>query len=147
MQTIIANPLNAPGVSSRTSSVAEQFLACLARREFDAIETILAGNVWFRALLPKSLREVNTAAEAVSAMRGWFEDADDFVVLNMDSEPATNRHRILYRFLLRPEWDPEHQYVIEQVGYVRVRQGVISRIDLVCTGFVSVAEADGALLR
>jgi hypothetical protein len=47
---------------------------------------------------------------------------------------------VRYRVAERPAWVPEQWHVIAQTGYLRVRDGRISRLDLVCTGYHPVVE-------
>ena len=115
--------------------VATEFLEALGRRDFEELEMLFAPNAWFRALLPRRLHESTRATDAIEAFRGWFEGASDFRVLSVEHHPLANREIFSYRFLLRPDWAPEQWHVIEQVGYFRVKEGRISRLDLICTGF------------
>lgn len=120
---------------STAPDVARSFLAALGRRDFDDIERHLATDVWFRALLPRGLEEARSASETREKLSSWFSGAEPFRVLENDHHSLEGREHLRYRFLLRPEWAPEQWHVIEQVGFCRVKEGVISRLDLVCTGF------------
>jgi hypothetical protein len=51
------------------------------------------------------------------------------------------KERVVYRFLLRPDWAPDTWHVIEQDAFLSVRDGLIRKIDLVCTGFMPVGDA------
>lgn len=50
------------------------------------------------------------------------------------------REFVRYRFMLRPGWAPERWHVIEQAGYCRVHDGVITRMDLACTGYFPIED-------
>ena len=113
------------------------FLAALGRQDFESLEACLAQNVWFRALLPKSLHESNTAKEAVEAYRSWYGSARRFKVQTLEHSAAAGREHLRYRFLVLPPWAPEEWHLIEQSGFCRVKEGRISRLDIVCTGFHS----------
>lgn len=112
-----------------------RFLHALSRRDFDEIERLLASNVWFRALLPRKAYELNRAEETLDILRRWFGEAKKFRVLRTEHHTLAGREFILYRFLLLPDWAPEQWHIIEQAGFMRVKEGRISRLDLVCTGF------------
>jgi len=127
--------------------LAQCFLEALCRRDFEALRRQLADDVWLRALLPRELRESNTAQEAVATLREWFGGAKAFRVVSSDHHVIGERDFISYRMLLKPDWAPERWHAIEQSGFCRVRDGRISRLDLTCTGFFPAeeggAEADG----
>ena len=129
--------------TERQVDAATEFLEALVRRNFEELATLFASNVWLRALLPRRLHESTNAPDAVEAFRGWFEGARDFRVLSLEHHPFVGGREIFsYRFLLRPDWAPEQWHVIEQVGYFRVKEGRISRIDLVCSGFLPSDELE-----
>ena len=122
------------------SDTVHRFLEALGRRDFDALEATLAPNVWFRGLLPKSLHESTTARETADAYRSWYGDASRFELLDAERYELPGRHYLRYRFLLLPSWAPEEWHVIEQAGFCRVKDGSISRLDIVCTGFHPAGE-------
>ncbi|HSF15917.1 MAG TPA: nuclear transport factor 2 family protein [Vicinamibacteria bacterium] len=130
----------------KTSAVSDKraamFLDALGRRDYDALSSLLAPNVWFRALLPRKLYDLDNRQEAIATFRSWFGGAADFQVLETDHHTLVSREYIRYRFLLRPDWGPEQWHVIEQVGFFRVKEGSISRLDLVCTGFFPLEELE-----
>jgi hypothetical protein len=113
----------------------DRFLAALGRYDFDELEACLAPNVWFRALLPKSLHESNTSRSAADAYRSWYGSAKRFKVLTLEQTPMAGRESLRYRFLVLPPWAPDEWHVIEQTGFCRIKNDRISRLDVVCTGF------------
>lgn len=123
-------------------ATARRFLSAVARRDFDELEVCLAPNVWFRALQPRRIREETTAGETVAAYRLWFETPEEIELLETQHYSMAGREYLRYRFLLRPEWKPEQWHVIEQAGFCRVKDGRISRIDLVCTGFFATERSE-----
>ena len=124
--------------------VPARFLDLLGRGDFDAVGELLAPDVWLRALLVREVHESNTAAGAVAALRDWVGSPHGARILDAEHQPVTGREWLRYRFLVRPTWAPEAWHVIEQTGFCRVKDGRISRLDLVCTGYFP---ATGALLR
>ena len=117
-----------------------RFLEALARGDFDDLERCLASNVWFRALLPKSLHESHTAGEAVEAYRSWYGTAQRFEPLVAEQSKMAGREYLRYRFRVLPQWAPQQWHVIEQAGFCRVKEDRISRIDVSCTGFHATGE-------
>lgn len=125
-------------VARRAPSPGRRYLAALAVRDFEALARLLAPDVWLRALLPRHLDEHYGAGETVGALRGWYGGATAFQVLALDHDVAGHKERVRYRFLLRPDWAPDTPHLIEQQAYLSVADGVIRKIDLVCTGFMPV---------
>jgi flavin-dependent dehydrogenase len=110
------------------------FLDALRRRDWTALEQLLTPDVWMRALLPKRVLEENTAIGAVANYRRWYGGVDS-QMLQAEHQTMIGRDYLRYRFLVRPEFAPAQWHVVEQTGFVRVRDGRITRIDMVCTGF------------
>lgn len=130
------NPMTPPG----DAATVRRFLDALARRDFDELEALLAPDVWFRALLPRSIHETRSAGEAIAALRDWYGGASEFEPLTADRYRMANREHLRYRFRLLPAWAPEEWHEIEQAGFCRVRDGRISRLDVVCSGFHATGE-------
>lgn len=131
------------GITSKDT--VRRFLEALRRYDFDELEACLAPDVWFRALLPKSLHESNTSEEAADAYRSWYSSMRRFELLAAEHYTLAGREYLRYRFLVLPPWAPEQWHVIEQAGFCRLKQGRISRLDIVCTGFHPVAAAAGRI--
>lgn len=127
MSTTIAPPAPA--------TVARAFLDTLAGRDFVALRDLFAEDVWFRILLPRQTVEAHTAERTIAALYQWYGTANAFEVHHLDHHTMAGREFVAYRFHLRPEWAPGQWHLIEQSGYVRIRDGRIARLDLVCTGF------------
>ena len=126
--------------TTEAAATAIEFLEALGRRDFAEVASRLAPNVWLRVLLPRKVVETYDAEDAVAELQGWFGMASDFQVLETDHHTVEGREFIRYRFLLRPDWALGQKHVIEQTGFCRVKDGRISRLDLVCTGFFPVTD-------
>ncbi|HVS14554.1 MAG TPA: NAD(P)/FAD-dependent oxidoreductase [Thermoanaerobaculia bacterium] len=120
------------------------FLDALHRRDFDALERLLAPDVWMRALLPKKVREEHDAAGAAAAYRLWYGGAGECRMLDAEHHTMAGREYVRYRFVVRPDFAPEQWHLVEQAGFCRVKDGRISRLDLVCTGFHPTETAGAA---
>ena len=123
-----------------------RFLKALARQEFEDLEACLAPDVWFRALLPKSLHESGTGREAAEAYRSWYGTVHRLEPLVAEQFRMAGREYLRYRFRALPPWAPREWHVIEQAGFCRVKDGRISRLDVVCTGFHPAAAPAGVRL-
>jgi hypothetical protein len=121
-----------------------RFLAALRELDFEGLERCLAPDVWFRTLLPRRVHESKTARETARTLRDWIEGHGDGRLLESDHSVSIGRERIRYRFLLRPKWAPDQWHVMEQTGSFKQRDGKISRLDLVCSGY-HPSDASGRL--
>jgi hypothetical protein len=121
--------------STDSAATAKGFLTALSSYDFDRLESYLAANVWFRALLPKSIHESKTSRQAADAYRRWYAGAHRFKALDLEHRTMEGREYLRYRFQVLPEWAPDQWHIVEQAGFCRVRDGRISRLDVVCTGF------------
>jgi hypothetical protein len=140
-----AAPLAPGGVLTGTEGgrIARQFLDALAARDFDAMTTLLADDVWLRALLPRHVAEHHGSKATGGAFRSWFAGAEAFEVVAVGHDTIAGKERIAYRLVLRPNWRPETWHVIEQMAYLSIRSGRVRKIDLVCTGFAPLDEPPG----
>jgi hypothetical protein len=141
------------GMSATTTTAAvveptpaARFLKVLGELDFAELERCLAPDVWFRALLPRKVHESNTAQDAVSTFRAWFQGTGGSRLLEADHHTIAGRQYVRYRFLVRPEWARDQWHVVEQAGFCRVKENRVSRLDLVCTGFFPW-RGDGALVH
>jgi hypothetical protein len=121
----------------------ERFIEALTARDHDALHDLLAPDVWLRALLPRHLDEHHGAADVAGAFRGWYGTARAFEPVTVGHDTVVGKERVAYRFLLRPDWAPDTWHVIEQVAFLSIRDGLVRKIDLVCTGFMPVHPASG----
>jgi ketosteroid isomerase-like protein len=118
-----------------TDSLGERFARALARRDADALTTILAPDVDFRGLTPSSFWEGTTAGDVVGVLLGkWFEESDhvDDVAGVETGADVEDTHRVGYRFHVT---NPDGRAVVEQQAYYRVNGGRISHLRIVCSGF------------
>ncbi len=126
--------------SPADTEVAQAFLRAVVSRDERRLRGLLADDVWVRAMLVREVVEGHGVDVAVELFHGWFGAAAEIQVLLATTSPVATREVVTYRLRLRPAWAPEVWHLIEQTGYLRVRDGRIRRIDLVCTGFVPEPE-------
>lgn len=124
--------------ASEHASPGQRFLDALTQRDFDGLEELLAADVWLRALLPRHLDEHYGPGETAGAFRAWYGTAEAIEAITQDIDKVVGKERIRYRFVLRPEWAPDTWHVIEQMAFLSIKDGLIRKIDLVCTGFIAV---------
>lgn len=115
-----------------SSAAGTDFVAALADRDFDRLQTCFHTEVRFRALVPSGMREGSTAAEATSWVRKWFGSASELRLLSSSVEQIADRLHITYRF--RVQEDGQWQ-MVEQQAYCIVDGGLIVDMHLLCSGF------------
>ena len=120
-------------------SSSEQLVHAIVSRDWDALHRCLAPDVWLRALLPRSVVESHTDVEAISVITGWFAAASAFEVVRAEhADAGDSRARVGWQVELLPEWAPETWHRVEQVGFCRISDGRVRRLDLSCTGFLAM---------
>lgn len=140
MNLILPTAIDGAGVpraDARTDAqVARAFLAAVVTRDERSLRALLAPDIWSRAMVVREVLERHDAENTIALFHGWFGTAHTVQVLWTTTYPVATREAVAYRLRLLPEWAPDVWHVIEQTGYLRVQQGRIRRLDLVCTGFV-----------
>jgi hypothetical protein len=123
------------GTTSTGAAVARRLLSAIVTRDFDSLHTILAADVWMRALLPREIVETHSAAATTELIRSWFAPHEAFEVVSTAQHTVEGREFLAYNLLVRPDWAPDVWHVVEQSGYCRVADNHVTRLDLLCTGF------------
>jgi hypothetical protein len=122
---------------------ARELVAAIAAQDWPRLRESLADDVDFHAVVPGtgSFREQYGADETVAQIRKWFGDSDPLELLLSVIEPIVDRVHITYRLAACEEgsW-----HLVEQHAYARIEKGRIAKLDLVCSGFRSVAERPAA---
>jgi hypothetical protein len=127
MSNLIATP--------PAATTARAFIQAVVHADLHALEGLLTEDVWFRSLLPRGAIEHRHRGPVLAALHSWFGTPQEVRVLSTYHHDADLREHVGWRVLVRPEWQPDVWHLIEQIGYVRVAEGRIRRVDLVCTGF------------
>ena len=112
---------------------AQRFVDALGAADWEAVRALLAEDVRLRGLVPTRLREEKGSAAVVDRFRYWWADLDDLRLLDSEVEPMANQVRVRYR-LAGTDRD-EGPVVVEQQCYVTVEDGLITKINSVCSGF------------
>lgn len=113
------------------------FLDALAARDFTAARSLLADHVRFRMLLPSGPTTEADADATIGRFIGWFAGADPFEVEASSAGEIEGRAAVTYRLTLH---DADGWQVIEQHLMLDVdADGLVEGIDLLCSGFRSIA--------
>ena len=120
--------------------VGAAFLNALTAREFTTVRALLADDVRFRMLVPSGLMTESAADATIERFIGWFGDANPFEVETSSSGEVEGRAAIIYRFRLRDAggWQAIEQHLMLNVD----ADGRVEAIDLLCSGFRSIAVCD-----
>jgi hypothetical protein len=130
---VLADP--EPGAPIPAVTVARAFVEAVTTLDFDRLADLLTDDVWYRALQTHETVEHHDAASVVAAYRETFGSAVAITALETAHHTMQGREHVRYRFRVRPDWAPDTWHVIEQTGYLRVADGRIRRLDVVCTGY------------
>jgi TusA-related sulfurtransferase len=139
--SVHAWPTPAPADAMDVSRAAADRLAkAIAASEYMDIHSTLAHNVRFRYLSPPGPGQVDGAAEVAAKFVEWFGDAVELRIESIVAEPFGDRTSLRYRFRLRGRGGWKE---VEQQQYMDVDEnGMISGIDLLCTGFRPAEDPD-----
>jgi hypothetical protein len=110
------------------------FAEALARKDFDAVASLLHPEVDFRGLTPKRNWEASNPGDVIQGiLRQWFEDSDNIdELLDVQTDSFSDRERVGYRFRGH---NPDGDFVVEQQAYIGERDGQIGWMRVVCSGF------------
>ena len=122
----------APAEITNDAAVAHVFLAALAVRDFQRLETCFHPASHFWALVPPGMREGTGPEEIVGWLKKWFSAADHFEVVTSETDQVSDRLRMAYRIRLH---DLHGWQVVEQQVYCTVEDERIEAMDLLCSGF------------
>lgn len=123
------------------STLGEQFARSLLSKDWEAMASVLDPDVDFRGLTPGRQWEAN-AADAVidDVFKQWFEPSDEiYEVLAIASDRVVDRGRIVYRARVR---NPGGDFVCEQTAYYDTQDNRISKLRILCSGFLPAAGRD-----
>ena len=117
------------------TNVGERFAAALLAKDWDGVLALLDPTVDFRGLTPGQPWEAKTPGDLVEQVFShWFEPDDDiYEVLDICSVQIVDRQRGVYRFRIR---NPGGDYVCEQTAYYDADADKITKLRMLCTGFL-----------
>jgi TusA-related sulfurtransferase len=124
------------------TAAADRFAKAIASREYVEMFSALSRDVRFRYLIPAGPGRADGAADAVAKFLEWFGDADTLGIERVTAEPLADRTSLRYRFLLHEE---DEWKEVEQQQFIDIDEdGLISTIDLLCSGFRPVEDPRAA---
>lgn len=122
------------------SAAADRFARAIAARDYVEMFSALARDARFRYLVPSGAGQMEGAAEVAAKFLEWFGNADVIRIESILAEPLPDRTSLRYRFLLHK---PDGWKEVEQQQYLDVDEdGMISAVDLLCSGFRPTEDPD-----
>lgn len=114
-------------------TLATDFVAALAAKDFGTLRTLLADDVRFRMLLPRGPSADEGAEATVQRVASWFGPADPIEVETAAATEVAGRMALTYRLRLVRDgtWKEIEQHLLLDLA----DDGRISAIDLLCSGF------------
>ena len=113
-------------------SAGAAWVDAIAAQDFSRLESLLADDVRFRALIPSGLREAESATDAAARIGAWFGDGDPLELVDSRVEEIVDRLHVSYRFR---SFEEGRWHLVEQHAYCTLADGKIAAVDLVCSGF------------
>jgi SnoaL-like domain len=122
----------------KTTTSTQAFVDHLTARNFEQLARTMAPDAVARFLLPRGAQETAGSDAIARRFQGWFGGADSFIVLSTNHQSVGGRSLIQWRFRLSR--DGRSTEVIEQVAFVDEGPDGVSRLDLLCSGFLPADE-------
>ncbi len=122
-------------------SIGERFVGSLLAKDWLGVEDVIDPAIDFRGLTPGSPWEAASAKSLIeSVFQVWFEPSDDiYEIVAVSTDQITTRSRIVYRFRVRNEGG---DYVCEQTAYYDETADKITKLRILCSGFLKTADND-----
>jgi ketosteroid isomerase-like protein len=112
--------------------VGRRFVEAVAAQDTAALAECFVPDVLFRALTPPGYRERTSATEAAALVTQWFGESTELRLLDSNEYDVGDRAHVSYRLT---GVENGETYVVEQHLFCVVREGRITRADLLCSGF------------
>ncbi|HST05451.1 MAG TPA: hypothetical protein VLQ48_12065 [Chloroflexia bacterium] len=132
MPANVAIPQTVLVAAPTRQEVGRAFLGALTTRDFEGLEACFDSAVQFRALTPNGVREGTGPQQTVAWLYRWFGGADLFDVQSTELSEVEDRLHISYRIRVRKDGV---LCLIEQQAYCVADNGLVTVMNLLCSGF------------
>jgi Domain of unknown function (DUF4440) len=124
------------------AQLGRRFVEAIAAKDPDALASVLSPDVLFTGMTPSRSWEAADPPGVTEIVFGsWFEPHDHVQeIVEVRVEPWVDRTRITYRLRVDSDGEP---CLVEQYGYFDAVDGRMSRVQLVCSGFLHDPSAPG----
>ena len=122
-----------------TTALGVRLAQAIAAKDTEAVTSLLAPEVDFRALTPRKFWEATRPDEVLEILfDNWFDDSDHIDEL-VDVTPGADvedTHEVGYRLAIT---NADGAHTVEQQAYYRTEGDRISYLRVMCSGFRPVA--------
>jgi hypothetical protein len=115
-----------------THPLASSVATAVADRALDRLGTHLTDEIRLRALLPGGPIEEHGRDAVLARFDDWFGSYDTVVLTDVAGDAVGDRVLVHYKLVFNPDADGR---VLTQTIVCTVRDGLVGRMDLVCSGF------------
>jgi len=115
-----------------THPLATSVATAVADRALDRLGTHLSDQIRLRALLPGGQIEEHGRDAVLSRFDDWFGSYDTVILSDVAGDDVGDRVLVHYKLTFDPDGDTR---VLTQTLVCSVYDGLVGRMDLVCTGF------------
>lgn len=119
-------------VDAREVRLGRAFIEAVVNADFPRLASLLAADVRFRALVPRTSLEVASADAAREIFDDWFGETDERELLDSSVELVADRLLITYRLRL---YEAGRLLVVEQHLVATVADDRLRDVALLCSGF------------
>jgi len=112
--------------------LATSVATAVADRALDRLGTQLTEEIRLRALLPSGSIEEHGRDAVLARFDDWFGSYDTIVLSDVAGDDVGDRVFVHYKLTFDPDGDSR---VLTQSVVCTVRNGLVGRMDLVCSGF------------
>ena len=132
--TLPSSTTHFPRRSLSRSVIGRAFVDALSTKDFGRLLDLLDPEIDFRGLTPgRAWEATNSSGVVEQVLHQWFEDSDEIEqVLAIETDSFADRERVGYRLRVR---NPDGYFVVEQQAYYTERDGRISWMRVLCSGF------------
>ena len=121
-------------MADQDADLGKAFAEALARKDVAGVAAVLDPEIDFRGLTPSRSWEASGADAVLElVLSQWFEYSDEIEeVASLDTDAFADLQRVAYRFHVR---NPDGSFVVEQQVYYTERDGQITWMRVLCSGF------------
>ena len=112
--------------------LATSVATAVADRALDRLSTHLTDEIRLRALLPGGSIEVHGRDAVLARFDDWFGGYDTVVLSDVAGDDIGDRVLVHYKLTFDPDGE---RRVLSQTVVCSVYDGLVGRMDLVCSGF------------
>jgi TusA-related sulfurtransferase len=129
-------------IGAQVRLVGTSWVQAVAERQFGQLAALCQPDVCGRLLTPRAFDTVGDAQNLGRKFQQWFGEADLIRIEHTQVHQVGEKMALFYRLLVRR---PKGWFEIEQQISGLLKEGRVSRLDLLCSGFQPVPSPGDAL--